>query len=734
MNKKFFLLLAVLAFSSFAFSQPMGGGLMIWSPDGNSYTTLEKGKIVKVEMPSMNKTTLIESEKLFPKDSIHPRQLSSFLWSANEDKCLLLINTVTVYHKTTGEVWLYQPKSGTLKQLGKSLRQDGLMYAKFSPDANSVAYVYQDKSKNKVVYNLYVENLLTGKIKQLTFDTRDRSINGTFDWVYAEELMCKDGFRWSPDGKSIAFWNIDASQVRNYLMLNTTDSTYSFTVPVEYPKAGEDPSPAKIGVVDLATAKTKWMKIDGDPRQNYLVRMEWVDNNELIIQQLNREQNKTNILLADSKTTACKTLWTESDAAWIDIKAGWNSGDNVGWDWIENRKAFIWASEKDGWRHLYRIGMDGKETIITKGDFDVIRLNLVDEPNNILYFSASPDNYTQRYLYRTNLDGKGTPERLTSKDLAGTHNYVMSPNGKWARHSFSSHLYMPSSEWLNLKDMRPLDETKSIAKNLKEDPYGKQIEFFKVTTEDNITLDGWIAKPKDFDPAKKYPVFFYVYGEPWSSTVMDQFGIGRNAQFGDAIPDQGYLFVSVDNRGTPSPRGREWRKSIYRKIGIVNIRDLAMGAKEVLKWSYCDTSRVAVTGWSGGGSSTLNLMFQYADIFKTGIAVAAVGNQLAYDNTYQERYMGIPQETRADFIAGSPYTYAKNLKGNLLYIHGTGDDNVHYANAEKLINELIRFNKPFQMMAYPMRSHGIYEGEGTREHLKTISSKFLHENCPAGGR
>jgi dipeptidyl-peptidase 4 len=734
MNKRFFLLLAVMALSAAAFSQPTGGGSMNWAPDGNSYTTIEKGKIVKVELPSMNKTTLIESEKLFPKDSIHPRQISAFQWSANDEKVLLFVNTETQYHKTTGEVWLYVIKTGTLKQLGKGLRQEGLMYAKFSPDAGNVAYVYQDKSKNKVVYNLYVENLISGKIKQLTFDTRDRCINGTFDWVYSEELFCKDGFRWNPDGKSIAYWNIDASQVRNYLMLNTTDSTYSFTVAVEYPKAGEDPSPAKIGVVDIATAKTKWMNIAGDPRQNYLVRMEWAGDHELIIQQLNRKQNKTNILLADSKTAACKVLWSESDAAWIDIKATWNGGDNMGWDWIENRKAFIWASEKDGWRHLYRIGMDGKETLITKGNFDVMRLNLIDETNNTLYFAASPDNYTQRYLFRTNLDGSGNAEILTSIDLPGTHNYVMSPNGKWARHNFSSHLYIPASEWISLKDMKPLDENKSIAKNLKEDPYGKQIEYFKVTTEDTITLDGWIAKPKDFDPSKKYPVFFQVYGEPWSSTVMDSYGIGRNSQFGDNIPDQGYLFVSIDNRGTPSPRGREWRKSIYRKIGIVNIRDLAMGAKEILKRPYCDTSRVAVTGWSGGGSSTLNLMFQYPGIFKTGIAVAAVGNQLAYDNTYQERYMGIPQETRADFVAGSPYTYAKNLRGNLLYIHGTGDDNVHYSNAEKLINELIRYNKPFQMMAYPMRSHGIYEGTGTREHLKTISSKFLHENCPAGGR
>jgi dipeptidyl-peptidase 4 len=280
----------------------------------------------------------------------------------------------------------------------------------------------------------------------------------------------------------------------------------------------------------------------------------------------------------------------------------------------------------------------------------------------------------------------------------------------------------------------PVDPAKGILKNQKEDPMGKQVSFFKVTTEDGVTLDGWIAKPKDFDPAKKYPVFFYVYGEPWGCTTFDNARLGRTSQFGGNIADMGYLYVAVDCRGSMAPRGREWRKSIYRKIGRLNIRDMALGAKEVLKWSFCDTSRVAVHGWSGGGSSTLNLMFQYPEIFKTGIAVAAVANQLAYDNAYQERYMGVPAETREDFIAGSPYTYAKNLKGNLLYIHGTGDDNVHYANAEKLINELIRFNKPFQMMIYPMRSHGIYEGEGTSQHLTTTCKKFLLENCPPGGR
>jgi len=712
----------------------MGYGALNWMSDGNSYASIEKNSIVQTSLPTFAKTVLYDWDKVMPKDDAHSRFISSFVLSGDQKQVLLKINTKTQYHKITGEVWVYNSVSGKMIQLGKGLRAEGLMYPKFSPDGTRVAYVYQDKSDQKVVYNLYSEDLKSRRIIQLTFDKADRSINGTFDWVYSEELFCTDGFRWSDDGTRIAYWNVDASKVRNYLMLNTTDSTYSFTVPVEYPKAGEDPSPVKIGVVDVATAKTKWMNIEGDPRQNYLVKMEWSAKDELIIQQLNRKQNVSKIWLANTVTGAGKVLWTDTDKAWVDLEATWNSNSNMGWNWIEGGKSFVWASEKDGWRHLYRIGRDGKESLITKGDFDVIKIYLIDEQDNLVYFSASPDNATQRYLYCTKLDGSENPKRITPADFTGSNDYVISPNGKWGRHNFSSHLYTPASEWVALPGHSPVDAEKSITKNLKEDALGKQITFFKVTTEDGVTLDGWIAKPKDFDPAKKYPVFFYVYGEPWGCTVFDNARLGRSGQFGGNIPDMGYLYVSVDCRGSMAPRGREWRKSIYRQIGRLNIRDMAMGAKEVLKWNYCDTSRVAVHGWSGGGSSTLNLMFQYPEIFKTGIAVAAVANQLAYDNAYQERYMGIPSETREDFLAGSPYTHAKNLRGNLLYIHGTGDDNVHFANAEKLFNELIRYNKPFQMMAYPMRSHGIYEGEGTSQHLTTTCKKFLLENCPPGGR
>ncbi len=729
---KFFNTLILSLIAVFSFSQP-GGMQLNWSADGNSYTSMERGRIVQTQLPSMVKTTLVNLDPLFPENAPVSRIVDGFEFSAKKPLVLFTVNTETLYHKTTGEVWVYDTVAKTLTQLGKGLRSDGLMYAKFSPDGSNVAYVYQDKSGGKVVYNLYVEDVVNHRVKALTIDTRDRVINGTFDWVYAEELSCLDGFRWSPDGSKIAYWNIDASKVRNYLMLNTTDSTYSFTVPVEYPKVGEDPSPAKIGVVDIKNGKTRWMNIPGDRRQNYLTRMEWAANDALIIQQLTRKQNVSNLYIANTLDGACKRISTETDPAWIDVESAWNGGDNAGWNWIENHQAFIWASEKDGWRHLYRIGLDGKETLLTDFAADVIKLNLIDEANGIIYFSASPENHTQQYLYSVPLSG-GKPKCLTPPGLQGTHTYVISANGKWARHSFNSYKYLPASEWISLPAHSPLIEARSVAANLKENPLAKQIEVFQVTTEDGVTLDGWMVKPADFDSTKKYPVIFYVYGEPASSTVLDNAYIGRSSVFGEKIFDKGYLYVSVDNRGTPMPRGREWRKAIYRNIGIQNIRDLALGAKEVLKRSYCDTSRVAVNGWSGGGSSTLNLMFQYPEIFQTGVSVASVANQLAYDNTYQERYMGVPWETRDDFLKGSPYTHARGLKGNLLYIHGTGDDNVHYANAEKLINELVKYNKPFQLMLYPMRSHGIWEGEGTREHLKTTCLKFLLENCPPGAR
>ncbi|MFC5282547.1 S9 family peptidase [Pedobacter alpinus] len=686
-----------------------------WSLDGNKIMEVEDGNIVQRDAKDASKTTVLIS-----KTDLNNLNVVRFAFADGNQKVLLSTNTKKVWrYDTRGDFWVYDLKDKSLKQIGKDKPVASLMFAKFSPDANKVAYVSG--------HNIYVEDLNNGQTKALTTDGTLRLINGTFDWVYEEEFNCRDGFRWSPDSKSIAYWQIDARKIKNYLMINNTDSLYPFTVPVEYPVVGEDPSACKIGVVDLNTANTKWMNVPGSAVQNYIPRMEWANNStHLIIQQLNRRQNVSNIMLLNVVNNTSKTVYTETDKAWVDAKE-----EASGWTWIDKGNKFVWLSEKDGWRHIYTIDLNGKQTLITKDNFDAIELNLVDEKNGFVYFMASPDNATQKYLYKVSLKG-GKASRITPAEQSGTHGYDISPNGQLAFHNYSSSTVYPVSDVVALPTHKRISggEVSERAKSMKL----PKVEFFKVKTQDGIEIDGWMVKPNNFDPTKKYPVVFYVYGEPASQTVVDRFGTGSNRLYVGNMANDGYIYMSVEGRGAPAPKGREWRKSIYHNIGNINIKDQAMAAKEILKWDFVDADRVAVWGWSGGGSSTLNLMMQYPEIYKTGVSVAAVDNQLNYDNIYQERYMGLLPEDKHYFVDNSPLAHAKNLQGNLLLVHGTGDDNVHYNNAEQMINELIKHGKVFQMMSYPNRSHSISEGAGTSKHLALTYTKFLKENCPPGAK
>lgn len=701
-----------------------------WGADGNSYYRIETGEINRYILPANTKTTLVSKADLTPNGQSKSLAVRNYAISEDQSKVLIYTNTRKVWRQDTrGDYWVLDLKTKSLRQIGKGRPEASLMFAKLSPDGVMAAYVSEQ--------NLYVENLATGEIKPLTRDGNRKLINGTFDWAYEEELDCRDGFQWSPDSKHIFYWQIDANQIRDFYMINNTDSVYSQIIPIEYPKTGESPSPAKIGVVNISSGVTNWLAIPGDPKQNYLPRAQWHSANTIFVQQLNRKQNESKIYACETSTGIAKLIHTEKDEAWIDVLSPWeNLYDNHRqFNWINKQNEFLWISEKDGWRHVYRISNDGsKETLITKGDYDVIDISLVDEKNNQLYFMASPNNATQKYLYKTKLDGKGQSVLVSPAVLAGTHDYSISPTGTFASHSFNNHHTKPINEFISLPQHKALIETESIQNKLTAAQQEKTVEFFKVKTEEGIEMDGWMIKPRNFDPQKKYPVLFYVYTEPAGANVKDTYRVGQNRLFAGNLAQEGYLYMSIDNRGTPAPKGRAWRKSIYKKIGVLNIQDQALAAKEILKWPFVDAERIAVWGWSGGGSATLNLMFQYPEIYKTGISIAAVANQLTYDNIYQERYMGIPQENREDFIKGSPITYAKNLQGNLLYIHGTGDDNVHYANADMLINELVKYNKQFQFMAYPNRSHSISEGEGTFEHLSTLYSNFLRKHCPPGGR
>jgi dipeptidyl-peptidase-4 len=738
LRRLFFLLLIVLSVRADA--QP-GSRDLKWTRDGNAFYKSGDGGIILVSLPDKKETLVVPKEQLVPAGQTMALAVRNFSFSEDGKKLLVFTNAKRVWrYDTRGDYWVLDLQTKKLRQLGKPYPPSSLMFAKFSPDGSKVAYVSE--------HNIYVEDLATEQVMLYTSTNGTRKlINGTFDWVYEEELDCRDGFRWSPDGQHIAYWQIDANKIRDYLMLNTTDSIYPFVVPVEYPKVGESPSPYKIGVIDLSAGTTKWMDIPGDPQQTYLPRMEWAANStELILQQLNRKQNDSRILLSNIATGSTVRLYEEQDSAFIECQGRWKDGVIAGWDWLGGGKEFLWVSEKDGWRHIWRVSRDGKkETLVTRGDYDVISMSLVDEKNNYVYFIASPENATQEYLFRTRLDGKGKLERVTPAGQPGTHGYEISPGAKYALHSFSNANTQPIQEWIGLPGHVGLTPGVDIAGAVRGAGSGagagvgaaagkKKVDFFTIRTKDGVDMDGWIVKPAGFDSTKKYPVVFYVYGEPAAQTVKDSWGNGMNGLYGGNMQTDGYIYISLDNRGSPAPKGRAWRKVIYRQIGRLNIRDQAMAATEILKWPFVDSSRIAVWGWSGGGSSTLNLMFQYPGIYKTGIAIAAVDNQLCYDNIYQERYMGVPWESKQDFIDGSPVTYAKNLTGNLLYIHGTGDDNVHYQNAELLLNALIKYNKVFQFMPYPNRSHGIFEGEGTRRHLSTLYTDFLRKNCPGGGR
>lgn len=698
-----------------------------WSKDGEAMIRFEGGQLKKTYVADGRSEVLFTADQL--KADGRTIQPASYEFSDDLSKLLVFTNTAKVWrYNTRGDYWLFDKATGKWRQIGKNRPAQTLMFAKFSPDFSKIAYVSAQ--------NIYVEDVKSGVETQLTTGGNRKLINGTFDWVYEEEFYCRDGFRWSPDSKSIAYWQVDAADTRDFFMINNTDSIYSKVIPVEYPKVGQTPSAVKIGVVALTSKTTKWMNVPGNSKENYIPRIDWYGN-DVIIQQLTRKQNETILWRCNSASGDAKKIITEKDAAWIEVIQNWDTDySDRGFDWLNNGRSFLWASEKDGWRHLYVIdAASGKETLVTRGNFDVMSINCVDEKGGFVYFIASPENATQSYLYRCSLNGGSAPEKLTPADQQGTNSYNISPGAKYASHRFTNHKVPMIAEWISLPDHKTLNNDTRLKTALqKTASQPSSTEYIKIKTADNVEMDALVIKPDNFDPSKKYPVVFYVYTEPAGQLVQDEFGAGYNFLYDGDISADGYFQIAIDNRGTPVPKGREWRKSIYRKVGIINIDDQAAAAKEILKWKYIDPERVAVWGWSGGGSATLNLMFRYPEIYKTGIAVAAVANQLTYDNIYQERYMGLPSENMDDFIKGSPITYAKNLKGNLLYIHGTGDDNVHYQNAELLLNEMIRNNKQFRFFPYPNRTHGISEGEGTFDHLKTMYTEYLREKCPPGGK
>ena len=691
-----------------------------WMEDGRSYSALTEQGLVRVDAATLAETVIVPQAAFVPEGADEPLRIEDYTWSDDKSKLVIYTNSRRVWRRNTrGDYWLLDVAAGTIRQLGKGLEPARMMYGKLSPAGDRFAYVYYN--------NLYVEDVATGERRQLTFDGGEVFINGNFDWVYEEELSCYDGWRWSPDGKKIAYWHSDTGGTGTFLMIDNIDSLYSFTIPLPYPKAGTTNSAVKVGVVDVETARTGWFPVPGDPRENYIARMEFVPGtDEVMIQQLNRLQNTNTVYYGNVNTLALKPFYEDHDDAFLNVH------DNI--VWLEGNKYFTWTSEKDGWRHLYRVTRDGKkETLLTKGDFDVINVLRIDPQGGYVYYMASPESAVEQYLYRSRLDGKGAAERVTPQGFTGTYSYNISPGAKYALCSYSNHATPRVYEMVSLPDhktVRRLEDNAAL--KTVYDSYGfRPREYFQVDIGEAV-LDGWMIKPRDFDPAKKYPVIFNIYGEPASSTVQDSW---TGDYWNQLLAQQGYIVASIDPRGTNNPKGREWRKCIYGKVGILAMADHAKGVRLAEEmFPFMDPERIGVWGWSGGGSSTAHLMFEYPDIYSVGIAVAGVYSQRLYDSIYQERYMGLPSTNPDGYREGSPITHAAGLQGDLLLIHGTGDDNVHYQSLEMLVNELVKHGKMFSMMAYPMRTHGISERENTTMHLYRTMLKYWLEHLPAGGR
>jgi dipeptidyl-peptidase 4 len=698
-----------------------------WLAEGTAYTTVERGPtggsdIVRYDAATGARSILISAAQLTPRGAAAPLAIADYVWSDDGTKLLVFTNTRKVWRQNTrGDYWVLTLATGALRQLGAGAPEASLMFAKFSPDATRVAYVRAN--------NIYVERLDDGRVTPLTSDGSETTINGTSDWVYEEEFGLRDGFRWSPDGRRIAYWQFDSTGVGIFTLINNTDTLYPVLTRIPYPKAGTTNSAARVGVVSATGGPTTWIKTEGDPRNTYLARIGWIDANTVAVQQLNRLQNRNDFLTADVASGAVKRVFRDESPQWVDIV------DEV--PWIDGGRTFLWLSERNGWQHVYRVPREGGEgQVITKFDADVTDISGFDEAGGWMYFRASPDNAGQRYLYRARLDASAAPERVTPATQPGTHRYDVSPNGRMAFHTYSQLERPPVTQVIELPSHRPLraltDPSALAAKvaPLLQPP----AEFFRIDIGEGVLLDGYMLKPSTFDAARRYPLITFVYGEPAAQTVNDAWG-GNQLLFHRALAEAGYIVISIDNRGTPAPRGTAWRKVVYGTVGDLSSKDQAAAVRALLaRHPYLDRERVGVWGWSGGGTNTLNAMFRFPDLYHVGVAVAPVPDQRLYDTIYQERYMGLPQDNEAGYRTGSAINFAEGLRGKLLLVHGTGDDNVHAQGTERLVNRLIELGKPFDAMMYPNRSHSISEGPGTTAHVMKLIARHFLQHLPPGPR
>ncbi|HLM68200.1 MAG TPA: S9 family peptidase [Longimicrobium sp.] len=681
-----------------------------WMDDGQRYTFVDPaGDLVVEDAATGRREVLVAAASLVPRGAQRPLPIEDYEWSGDERRLLIFTNTERVWRTNTrGEYFVWDLDRRTLAPV---TTQPGLqMFAKWSPDGSKVGFVRDN--------DLYVVDLASGRETRLTRDGSEQIINGTFDWVYEEELGLQDGWRWSPDGQRIAFWRMDQSRVGTFHMIQETDSLYSQPIALRYPKAGTPNPVARIGVVSVNGGATTWMDTGSDP-EVLLSRMEWAASpSEVVIQRMNRIQNRVDVMMADAATGRSRTLFTDVDSAWIDIRS------NV-LEWVNGGRNFVWSSDRDGWQHLYLYNRDGTPARqLTRGAWDVTRVMGIDSAGGWIYFGAAEEGPMQRHVYRVRLNGRGGVEQLSREP--GTHSATLSPAGTYYLETYST-ISTPTVTRLHRSDGAPV---RVLADNQRvRDAVAalaiRAPEFVTIPARDGTLLNAWVIRPADFDPAKKYPVLMYVYGGPGSQTVTDAWG-GTRYLWHQSLAQQGYVVVSVDNRGTAG-RGRAFEKAVYMKLGEYEASDQIAAATWLARQPWVDAGRLGIWGWSYGGYATSYTMTRPDSPFRAGIAVAPVADWWLYDTIYTERFMRTPQENPEGYRRSAPVNHAADLRGRLLIVHGTGDDNVHFQNSVRLANALQAAGKQFQFMAYPNRTHSISGGR-TSAHLYTLMTDWIKAN------
>ena len=717
-----------------------------WLSSSDRYTVLEpteaprKGKdlVAYTVAPRGQRTVVVPAEWFIPKGATKPLTVESYEWSEDGTKLLVLTGSQKVWRQhTRGDFWTLDLRTHSFLQLGgKDAPSFSLMFAKFSPDSKQVAYVREN--------NIYVEDLGSHAVRALTTDGSADIVNGTSDWVNEEELGIFNAFRWSPDSRSIAFWQFNQSGVQEWTLLDDTSGPVPVARVYHYPQAGTTNSATRIGVVQISNpSQIMWLPLPGDPHEHYVPHMDWVPHTRRIaVEYLDRLQRKDQIYLADADSGNLRQIFEDTDTTYVDTIA-FHGLQLQDFTWLPAKgqsdaepAALLWFSERDGWRHAYSVSLSSfqpKPRLLTRFPGDVIAPVAVNGESDSLLFTASPDDPIRSYLYRSSLDGTGAPQRLTTPSEAGTHVFTLpSPDGRYAVEAFSTANQATTYFMTQLSDGRRVETLRDNPElTEKMAALETEIAFTSTPITRGLSLSTKVITPPHFDPAKKYPVFTMVYGEAGAQTVLDRFG-GWDL-FLIAVAREGYVVLSFDNQGTPAPRGHDWRHADYGSIGVLSTQQQAEAIRSfAASHPFIDLTRMAIWGWSGGGTNTLNMLFRCPGLYSTGISVAPMPDHKRYDTIYKERYMGLPSSNEQGYHDGSAINYTQQLTGSLLIIHGSGDDNDHFAATEDLVNRLIAQGKAFDFMDYPGRSHEIEEGPGTFLHVMTLTARYLEEHVPAG--